>query len=151
VALGLTATALGAAALPLALLTQPRWVARAAANCRSVVFSAPASGRRQIALTFDDGPDPATTPALLAVLRRHDARATFFFIGSRAEAHPALVAEVAAGGHEIGNHLWLDRASWLSRPATFAAHLSDTRPCWSGPPVAGPGSCARPPAGSPRP
>lgn len=61
-------------------------------------------GRPQIALTFDDGPDPATTPRVLDLLRNHGARATFFLIGRHAEAHPALVRQILAEGHELGNH-----------------------------------------------
>lgn len=55
-------------------------------------------------LTIDDGPDPIDTPLLLDILDAHQARATFFFIGEKAAAHPALVREVAARGHTIGNH-----------------------------------------------
>ena len=68
-----------------------------------------ATDRPALALTIDDGPHPATTPALLDVLSRHDARATFFLIGERAARHPALVRDIAAGGHQLGNHLWQDR------------------------------------------
>lgn len=59
-----------------------------------------------VALTFDDGPDPASTPRLLDILEAHHARATFFMVGVRAQRHPELVARVAAGGHVIGNHSW---------------------------------------------
>ena len=59
---------------------------------------------RLIALTYDDGPNPEHTPALLEVLDRHGARATFFSIGRWAEREPALLREVHAAGHAIGNH-----------------------------------------------
>ena len=68
-----------------------------------------ATDRPVLALTIDDGPHPATTPALLDVLSRHQARATFFLIGERAARHPDLVRDIAAGGHQLGNHLWQDR------------------------------------------
>lgn len=58
------------------------------------------------ALTFDDGPDPVTTPMLLDLLSRHGAPATFFVIGAKAERHPDLVRAILAGGHEIGNHTY---------------------------------------------
>jgi len=61
-------------------------------------------GSRKIALTFDDGPDPAHTPAVLDRLRALGVSATFFVIGSRAEAHPDLIARIAEEGHEIGHH-----------------------------------------------
>lgn len=59
---------------------------------------------RSLALTFDDGPNPAITPLLLELLDRHSAKATFFLIGRYAAAEPELVREIAARGHAIGNH-----------------------------------------------
>ena len=55
-------------------------------------------------LTFDDGPDPRGTPAVLDALAREDARATFFVLGQCVEKHPDLYARVIAEGHEIGVH-----------------------------------------------
>ncbi len=60
----------------------------------------------ELALTFDDGPNPRWTPTLLDVLASHDLKATFFMLGSRAQAEPELVRRVAAEGHLIGNHSW---------------------------------------------
>lgn len=57
-----------------------------------------------IALTLDDGPDPELTPRVLELLERHGARATFFCIGERVAAHPALARELIARGHTIENH-----------------------------------------------
>lgn len=57
-----------------------------------------------IALTFDDGPNPAVTPQLLDLLDRHAVRATFFVIGRFARECPDLIREIAAGGHALGNH-----------------------------------------------
>lgn len=59
---------------------------------------------RLIALTYDDGPNPTSTPALLELLARHDARATFFLIGRWAAREPELVRATAAAGHALGNH-----------------------------------------------
>ncbi len=61
-------------------------------------------GARGVALTFDDGPDPATTPRVLDVLDRVGAKATFFVIVRKAEAHPELVKEILARGHAVGLH-----------------------------------------------
>jgi peptidoglycan-N-acetylglucosamine deacetylase len=58
------------------------------------------------ALTFDDGPDPDRTPAVLDALARLGMRATFFMVGSHARRAPDLVARVVREGHEIGNHTW---------------------------------------------
>ncbi len=58
----------------------------------------------EVALTFDDGPDPAVTPQVLELLAAAGARASFFLIGSRAEAHPELVERIVAAGHRVENH-----------------------------------------------
>jgi peptidoglycan/xylan/chitin deacetylase (PgdA/CDA1 family) len=59
--------------------------------------------RRSVALTFDDGPSPATV-RMLDILDKHRAKATFFECGANVRRHPAIAREVAAAGHEIGNH-----------------------------------------------
>jgi peptidoglycan-N-acetylglucosamine deacetylase len=56
------------------------------------------------ALTFDDGPDPENTPALLDILARHGAKATFFMLGMHARRDPGLVARIALEGHAVANH-----------------------------------------------
>lgn len=72
-----------------------------------------------VAPTIDDGPDPEVTPAILDVLRKHGARATFSVIGGRVEGNPELLQRMRAEGHEIGNHLWTDAPSVLPSPARF--------------------------------
>ncbi len=57
-----------------------------------------------IALTFDDGPDPEWTPAILDILKRENVPATFFVIGKNGQAHPDLLRRIINEGHEIGNH-----------------------------------------------
>jgi cellulose synthase/poly-beta-1,6-N-acetylglucosamine synthase-like glycosyltransferase/peptidoglycan/xylan/chitin deacetylase (PgdA/CDA1 family) len=57
-----------------------------------------------LALTFDDGPDPRWTPAILDILRRENVPATFFIVGKNGETYPDLVRRVVNEGHEIGNH-----------------------------------------------
>ncbi|MGA0619613.1 polysaccharide deacetylase family protein, partial [Ligilactobacillus salivarius] len=61
---------------------------------------------RQVAFTFDDGPNPDTTPLILDILDRHCVKATFFIIGIYAERHPEIVRDIAARGHTIGTHTW---------------------------------------------
>jgi peptidoglycan/xylan/chitin deacetylase (PgdA/CDA1 family) len=63
-----------------------------------------APGRRALALTFDDGPHPESTPALLEALRAADVRATFFLVGERVARWPELARRIAADGHVVGNH-----------------------------------------------
>lgn len=61
-------------------------------------------GARGVALTFDDGPHPHWTPRVLEVLRHRGARATFFVVGRKAEAHPEVVRSILEQGHEVGLH-----------------------------------------------
>jgi peptidoglycan/xylan/chitin deacetylase (PgdA/CDA1 family) len=79
---------------------------------------------RQVALTFDDGPEPGQTELILATLARHGVRATFFMIGEKAQRHPELVEAVARSGrHLIANHSW-DHPNFHSiTPAAQAEEL----------------------------
>ncbi|MBS0171259.1 MAG: polysaccharide deacetylase family protein [Nitrospira sp.] len=63
-----------------------------------------------LALTFDDGPDPDSTPRVLTLLEQYQALGTFFLVGQAAAAHPDLVKRIASGGHAIGSHSWDHRA-----------------------------------------
>lgn len=63
-----------------------------------------AANRNEIALTFDDGPDPDVTPKVLDILDSHHAKASFFVIGDKAAAHPALIREIVKRGHSVENH-----------------------------------------------
>ncbi len=76
-----------------------------------------------VALTFDDGPHPEVTPRLLEILRRHDARATFFMVGKAARRYPKVVEEVAKAGHAIGNHSWDHPSLPLLRPRAVRAQI----------------------------
>lgn len=83
---------------------------------------------RTVALTFDDGPGPAT-PAVLDILRRNGVHATFFVIGQRAAAEPEMVQRIAADGHALGNHTWSHhipsaKAGW--KRSTLAAEIERT-------------------------
>jgi peptidoglycan-N-acetylglucosamine deacetylase len=100
--------------------------------------------RRHVALTFDDGPDPCSTPAFLDVLDELDWKATFFMLAGMAESSPELVAEVARRGHEVAvhgsrhsNHLRRGPA-WVTRDMVAArdllAELTGAQPRWVRPP-----------------
>ncbi|WP_431280934.1 polysaccharide deacetylase family protein [Humitalea sp. 24SJ18S-53] len=64
----------------------------------------PAADRAQVALTFDDGPDPDVTPRVLDILESYGAKASFFVIGSKAARCPALLRDIVARGHTVENH-----------------------------------------------
>ncbi|MDP4127665.1 MAG: polysaccharide deacetylase family protein [Bacillota bacterium] len=57
-----------------------------------------------VALTFDDGPDPVDSPAVLDILKEKEVRATFFVLGQAAQSNPLLIKRIVKEGHEIGNH-----------------------------------------------
>ena len=76
---------------------------------------AEAAARREVAITFDDGPHPQHTPRVLDMLQAHGARATFFCVAQAARAHPELVREIVRRGHGVENHS-------LRHRATFALH-----------------------------
>src|SRR5690606_26946563 len=69
-----------------------------------VRLPATSAARAEIALTFDDGPNPQVTPALLDLLDSANAKASFFCIGAQARRHPALTREIIARGHDLENH-----------------------------------------------
>lgn len=83
-------------------------------------------GKQQVALTFDDGPDPARTPALLDALAELHVKATFFMVGASVDANPALAARIAAEGHEIGNHTYTHRYLPMARSKMVAKELALT-------------------------
>jgi peptidoglycan-N-acetylglucosamine deacetylase len=77
-----------------------------------------------VALTFDDGPNPAITPRLLDLLERENTRATFFVIGRWVRACPALVGEIAARGHAVANHTDTHPNLTFLPPRTIVAELT---------------------------
>ncbi len=97
-----------------------------------------------VALTFDDGPDPDSTPAFLAELDRLGWHATFFMLGGMARQSPALAAEVAAAGHEIAVHgeehrNMLRRSPWAARAdirrcRDTLVEVTGATPVWFRPP-----------------
>lgn len=71
--------------------------------------------KRQIALTFDDGPDPVVTPQILDILENYHAKATFFCIGYRAEQHPELIKRMVHQGHQVENHSYNHHTTFAFR------------------------------------
>ncbi|GCB52203.1 bifunctional polysaccharide deacetylase/glycosyltransferase family 2 protein [Streptomyces sp. NL15-2K] len=87
---------------------------------------------RTVALTFDGGPDPVWTPRLLDLLRRHQARATFFLFGSQAARHPELVRRIRAEGHEIGSNTYTGAVLGEASPIRFSTELDLTQTALAG-------------------
>lgn len=84
-----------------------------------------AAARREVSISFDDGPDPRVTPRVLDLLDLHGARASFFCIGERAGRHPELCREIVARGHSVENHSHGHRLDFaLSGYRRFLAEVS---------------------------
>lgn len=81
---------------------------------------------KEIALTFDDGPDPVYTPKLLDLLKEHGAKATFFVVGENAERNPSIIARIHEEGHIIGIHNFVHHTNWLMRPRTVKRQIHRT-------------------------
>ncbi len=61
---------------------------------------------KRVALTYDDGPHPENTVKIMKLLEEYEAKATFYLLGSRVDFYPEIAKQIAAAGHEIGNHSW---------------------------------------------
>ena len=90
------------------------------------LLTAPADPN-QLALTFDDGPNPAATPHLLDLLATHDIKATFFLIGRYALSQKALARRILAEGHTLGNHTMSHPRLPLCSHARIRAELTDAQ------------------------
>jgi peptidoglycan/xylan/chitin deacetylase (PgdA/CDA1 family) len=114
----------------------------AAAAALSIPLTLP--GAAGVALTFDDGPHPDGTPAVLDALARAGARAMFFMVGEQVERRPALAAEVAQRGHAVALHGYRHRLQLrltsssvdedLRRGAAVLADVTGAPPIWHRPP-----------------
>ncbi|MGI5127942.1 polysaccharide deacetylase family protein [Pseudonocardia sp. CA-107938] len=84
------------------------------------------TSEKVVALTFDDGPDPAGTGPLLDALARTGTPATFYLIGQDMAAHPDLTAAIAAAGHELGNHTYSHERMVFVSPGFVADEVERT-------------------------
>ncbi|MBI3567470.1 MAG: polysaccharide deacetylase family protein [Gemmatimonadetes bacterium] len=80
---------------------------------------------RAVALTFDDGPNPETTPRVLDALRDAGVHATFFLLGRHVDRWPDLARRAADEGHELGNHGWAHRKLHLRTPSYVRRDLAE--------------------------
>ncbi len=96
----------------------------------AAVFGRVVSGERistqAMALTFDDGPSPDTTPKILDALATAGMRATFFILGKHAQFHPELVSRIANEGHEVASHGWSHGILVFATPKAVARELAET-------------------------
>ncbi|MFY9279336.1 MAG: polysaccharide deacetylase family protein [Caldicoprobacterales bacterium] len=100
--------------------------------------------KKQIALTFDDGPNPNYTPRLLDILKEHQVTATFFTMGKQAKLYPDIIKRMDAEGHALGIHSYSHRHAWLMSPTrtirdmiqtyNILEHILGNPPKWYRPP-----------------
>lgn len=90
-------------------------------------FSGLKRGARQIALTYDDGPNDPHTLRLLEVLARHHIQATFFLIGGYLRQRPEIVREIVQAGHIVGNHTFTHPLLTFKSETEIRKELSDCR------------------------
>jgi len=84
-------------------------------------------GTKQLALTYDDGPNDPHTIRLLEVLAKHDVHATFFLIGRFVQQRPSIVREIVTAGHVVGNHTFTHPLLTLKRSSAVRKELTDCR------------------------
>lgn len=87
---------------------------------------------RVLYLTFDDGPDPLSTPPLLDILKRNDVRAVFFCNGEKAEKHSELIKMINESGHIIGNHTYSHFDGWRTGSQVYINNVLRASPFTSG-------------------
>jgi peptidoglycan/xylan/chitin deacetylase (PgdA/CDA1 family) len=134
-------------AAPILVLGAAGLASYAAVNARSQLFGPTirqTAAPRQLAITFDDGPNPAITPQLLDLLARYNAKCTFFVVGKFARECPALVKEISNRGHVLGNHTDSHPNLFFSGPeethqellrcTDAIQHASWSAPLWFRPP-----------------
>jgi peptidoglycan-N-acetylglucosamine deacetylase len=85
------------------------------------------SDRRQVALTFDDGPHPRITREILQLLRNEKVSATFFLVGRKVEAFPEVAREIVEAGHEVGCHGYTHRPLWMKTRRILLEEIERSR------------------------
>lgn len=89
----------------------------------SLVWRIP-SGKKELYLTFDDGPTSGTTEFVLEVLRKYAIRASFFCLGAKVIKHPEIVEKIVAFGHAIGNHTFNHPDGWNTNAKEYLADVN---------------------------
>lgn len=83
-------------------------------------------GQKKLYLTFDDGPHPEITPAVLDLLKRFNAKATFFCIGKNIKSNPEVFERILSEGHSVGNHTCNHNMGWKTDTKTYVDSVNET-------------------------
>ncbi len=97
-----------------------------ARNHSNRVFRKGFQSKKEIALTFDDGPNPKYTPKLLDILREHKVKASFFIMGRQAKLYPRIIRQIEDEGHTIGCHSYYHNHAWLMPPWATIMDMNET-------------------------
>lgn len=109
-----------------AFWTEPLWLLPGLERLTPNIVYRVRTRQPLVALSFDDGPHPSFTPQVLDILKRYDAKATFFLIGDRALRHPEVVNAIRAAGHEVGSHYSSSVSTLGHSNAAFVRNLEQT-------------------------
>lgn len=90
------------------------------------------TGNKILCLTFDDGPDPGSTPELLTILDKHNVKALFFCTGQAVEKYPELVSEIRKRGHLVGNHGYGHLDGWKTSVNEYLTDVNKAADLTSG-------------------
>lgn len=101
----------------------PFWIRAIYPN--SLIWRVP-TNRREVFLTFDDGPIPEVTPLVLSILKKYNVKATFFCVGDNVQKYPEVFAQLLKDGHAIGNHTFHHIKAWKM---DYNSYLSEVEQC----------------------
>ena len=91
----------------------------------SLLWQMPKTDRKTIYITFDDGPHPMITPLVLEILKRYDAKATFFCIGKNVEQYPTTFELIKKEGHAVGSHSYNHENGWKTKNDEYIKSFND--------------------------
>ena len=91
----------------------------------SLLWEMPKTGEKTIYLTFDDGPHPLITPKILEILKRYDAKATFFCIGNNVKKYPKTFELIKKEGHSVGTHTFNHENGWKTKTNDYIKSFQD--------------------------
>ncbi len=98
----------------------PYWLRKLGGN--GLTWEMPGDGK-SLYLTFDDGPDPDTTPAILEILKQFGIKATFFCVGENVEKYPELYELIISNGHAVGNHSYHHLKGWKNNTQKYLENV----------------------------